>query len=357
MGLLGMPKVQITFVEEAVRRTKQQEQGIVALILRDTIGEGVKKNFEVHPDSELPSFLSEENKKQIKLALMGHDKRPKKVIVYVISPEEDYTEALNWLEIQNFQYLAVPTVETDNKAKVIADWITKCRRNKKLCKGVLPNYKGDKEYLINYATDLVYQNEECFTTEQYCSRIAGLLAGTSLTISCTYAVLEEVTDCSRLTLEEMNAAVGEGKLIVFHDGEKVKVARGVNSLTTIGENQGDKSKKIKIIEARDSMSESLEKTIQDVYIGQVANSFDNKCLLLTEIQDFFEKMKKEEIVSDYSVEFDLEGIKAYLEKENISTEELTEEEIIKEDTGEQVFFKVNAKILDVMEEIGIKIAA
>ena len=53
-----------------------------------------------------------------------------------------------------------------------------------------------------------------------------------MTISCTYAPLPEVSDVGRLTREAMDAAVDAGKFILFHDGEKVKVARGVNSLQT-----------------------------------------------------------------------------------------------------------------------------
>lgn len=75
--------------------------------------------------------------------------------------------------------------------------------------------------------------------------------GTPMTISCTYAPLPEVSDVGRLTREAMDAAVDAGKFILFHDGEKVKVARGVNSLQTTTQDKGDAWKKIKMVEVMD----------------------------------------------------------------------------------------------------------
>lgn len=356
MGTIGMPIIEITFAQKAVKETKKQEQGTVALILREELKGEQKRNFEVLPDDEVEKLsLSETNKEQIKLALMGNNKRPKKAICYLIGAEEDYTEALNWLEVQRFQYIAVPTVETDGKAKVIADWIEKQRKRKKIFKAVLPNYVADSEFIINYATEKVYKNDVSYTTEQYCARIAGLLAGTDLKSSCTYAVLEELTDCTSLSEEQMNEAIGEGKLIVYHDGEKVKVVRGVNSLTTETDTKGRQFKKIKIVEAMDAITESVKKTIQDKYIGKMPNSFDNKCLLISEIQDYYTELMKEEIIAQASIEIDTEATKKYLESIKIDTSEMTEEEIKKAETDEKVFLKSKIKIYDVMEEITLPI--
>ena len=41
--------------------------------------------------------------------------------------------------------------------------------------------------------------------------------------------LSEVDDIDRLTSLEMDTAVGKGQLVLYHDGEKVKCGRSVNS--------------------------------------------------------------------------------------------------------------------------------
>lgn len=145
---------------------------------------------------------------------------------------------------------------------------------------MLPNKAADSEAVVNFATGDILVGTTEFTTAEYCSRIAGLIAGTPMTISCTYAPLPEVSDVGRLTRAAMDAAVDAGKFILFHDGEKVKVARGVNSLQTTTQDKGDAWKKIKMVEVMDMIQTDIRTTAQDAYIGKYANSYDNKCLLV-----------------------------------------------------------------------------
>ena len=92
-----------------------------------------------------------------------------------------------------------------------------------------------------------------------------------------------------MTLTEMDEAVGEGKLILFHDGEKVKCGRGVNSLTTVT-GRSDVWKKIKIVEILDMIQQDIRLTIQDNYIGKVPNSYDNKLQLVTAISVYLQAL-------------------------------------------------------------------
>lgn len=71
-----------------------------------------------------------------------------------------------------------------------------------------------------------------YTAEQGTPRIAGILAGTDVTISATYAPLKDFDDVERLDPEARNTAVGAGKLLGFWDGEKVKLDRAVTSFVT-----------------------------------------------------------------------------------------------------------------------------
>ena len=45
-----------------------------------------------------------------------------------------------------------------------------------------------------------------YTAEEYCSRIAGYIAGTPFTQSITYGTLNDLSDCNRLTIAEQDAA-------------------------------------------------------------------------------------------------------------------------------------------------------
>lgn len=351
---MGMPSVNISFSEKAATAIKRGERGIVALILRDTVG--IHKNtFEVLTKTDIPEWITEDNKEQINLALMGYVNAPKKIIVYAIGEENEYTEGLKYLETTRFDYLAIPTVETDGKCSEVATWIKTQRANGKRCKVVLPNYTGDSEGIINYATEKAIEGDTEYTTEQYCSRIAGLIAGTPLTISCTYAPLMELTDCTRLNKADMDSAVDAGKFIIWHDGEKVKVGRGVNSLTTTTEDKNSQYKKIKIVEATDLIYDDLVRTIQDSYIGKYANSYSNKCLLLSAIGTYFSTLIAGGILSSAIIEIDIEANKRYLDSKGINTSEMSDAELKQADTDDKVFLKATIKIIDAMEDVSLPI--
>lgn len=356
---MEMPKINIAFTEQAVQFIKRGERGIVGLVLK---AEEVPETnpVVVFDSSDIPSTIEAENKNYIEMALKGYSNAPKKVIAYFVVKEQletpvDYAGALDYFEKERFDYLAIPTVKTDNKVEEVATWVKKMRENGKLCKAVLPNHKGDSEAIINYTTAQAFVNDKAYTTEQFTPRIAGLIAGTNMTISCTYAPLAEVTDCTRLTKAEMDAAVNNGEFIIFHDGEKVKVGRGVNSLTTTTATKAEKFKKIKIVEAMDMIADDIRKTAEDTYLGKFSNSYDNKCLLMSAIGGYFEQLIMDGILMNASVEIDIAGQKQYLKTNGVNVNEMSDDEIKVANTGDKVFLKANISILDAIEEISLPI--
>lgn len=360
---MKMPSVEISFKEQAATAIKRGERGIVALILKEEQQlENVKNPFEVYSITDIPKNLKEENKEQIKLTLMGYVNAPKKVIGYVVQKTEDgtvdYNEALDYLLTTRFDYLVIPEIEKE-KVEDIASWIKSCRTtHDKMVKAVLPNCKADSEGVINYTTEKVIKDEKEYFTEQYCSRIAGLIAGTPLTIASTFAPLNEVSDCTRLNKTNTDTAIEKGEFIVFWDGEKVKAGRGVNSLITTTQEKGSSFKKIKIVEAMDMIHDDIKKIAEDSYLGKYANSYDNKCLLISAIKGYFEQLELDGILNkdaQNTVGIDMEQQRIYLKSKGINVEELSEDQIKFYDTDDKVFLAGKIKILDAIEEIYLPI--
>lgn len=353
---MGMPSIQISFTELAASAVKRGERGIIAMILKD------KKVPSVNPvvcasNADVPTSLSADNKEQIKLALAGYVNTPTKVIAYVL-PEDaaDYTDALKYLKTVKFNYLVVPTAETDAMTLEIVNYVKTERAAKKLIKAVLPNTVGNDEGIINFATEKVYVNDKEYTTEQYCARIAGIIAGTPLSISCTYAPVSELTDCTRLTKAEMDEAVDAGKLIVWFDGEKVKTARGVNSLTTLTSDKNTQFQKIKIVDAMDMISDDIRMTAEDNYIGKYANSYDNKCLLISAIGNYFDTLIADSVIQSYDIAIDIEANRKYLKEKGKDVDKMTEDEIKMAATGSFVYLTCKLSILDAIEDIILPIS-
>lgn len=380
---MGAPSIDISFIEKAISAITRGERGIVMLWVKDTLTAAAVNPATVITESDIPNTLSDATKEQVKLAMIGYQNAPKKVLVFCMGIKDEagleagYKKAMETSETIKFDYLAVPTVETDGKAQDIATWIKSMRNNKKKkIKAVLPNVAADTEGVINYTTEKAVKTETVtaqdgskttvdtiYTAEQYCSRIAGLIAGTPLTIACTYAPLSELSDCTRLT--DNDEPVDKGEFIIFHDGEKVKVVRGVNSFVTTVDGKGDQFKKIKIVEAMDMINDDITKTAQDSYLGKYANTYSNKCLLISAISSYFAQLMKDGIVSSYSVGLDAEAIRNYLKGKGLKAtlddgtvkevDECSDEEIVTADTGAFVFLTGNVKILDAIEDIKMPI--
>ena len=383
---MGAPSMDIQFIERAITAATRGERGIVLLWVKDSLPAAAVNPATIILSSDIPSGLSDTTVEQIKLAMIGYTNAPKKVLVYGMGISEDaetvavdagYKKAMEVSETVKFDYLAIPTVETDGKTQEVASWVKSMRDNKrKKIKAVLPKIEADHEGIINFTTDRNVKTETVtekngtktavdivYTAEQYCARIAGLIAGTPLTFACTYAPLTELSDCTRLT--DIDTPVDNGEFIVFYDGEKVKVVRGVNSFVTTADGKGDSFKKIKIVEAMDMINDDIIKTAQDSYLGKYANSYSNKCLLISAISGYFAQLKRDGIISSYSVSLDAEAIRTYLKSKGLKAtledgtikevDECSDEEIITADTGSFVFLTGNVKILDAIEDIKMPI--
>lgn len=380
MATLKAPEINISFRERGGSAIERGSRGIVLLGVKDTIVAPLKNPVTVTTTGDIPETLDDTTKAQIKLALIGYQTTPIKVLVYGMgidkSAESDavdaaYTAAEKaWLDIK-FDYLAIPTVSTDGKAEEIATWIKTARTNKKRVKAVLPNTAADTEGVINYAINKNVYAETItnkdgstsrvtteYTAEQYCGRVAGLLCGTPLTISATYAPFSELEDCERV--EDIDKAVGEGKFIIFFDGEKIKTSRAVNSFITTTEGKQDSYKKCKIVDCMDLIADDLTKAIEDNYLGKYSNSYANKCVLMAAIKVYMKQLNTSGIISeDFDVTFDIDAIKAYLTGKGKYTEDelaaMDDTSIAKLDTGSKVMFKANVTILDAMEDVDLPI--
>lgn len=364
----GMPSINIKFTELAASAIKRGDRGIIAMIIKES---SVPTTNPVVCASvaDIPNALSAANKKQLEFALTGYVNTPKKVIAYVIpatvttgtgndavtTDNTDYTDALNYFKTIQWNYLVVPTVTTDAQTSTVANYIKTERTNNKLVKAVLPNVSGDHEGIINYTTTGVKIDDTTYTAEQFCARIAGIIAGTPLKMSATYAPIPEASDCTRLTKSEMDTAVAAGKFFVWWDGEKVKTSRAVNSLTTLTSEKNTQFQKIKIVEAMDMITDDIRKTCEDDYIGKFPNTYDNKQLLLGAINAYFDQLIIDGVIDRYSIDIDIAANRTYLAGKGVDVSEMTDEEIKMANTGSNVYLAGTVGMLDVIEDIKLEL--
>ncbi|WP_027701821.1 phage tail sheath subtilisin-like domain-containing protein [Metaclostridioides mangenotii] len=361
--MAGIVDISIDFKEQARTLVDRSKKGVVAIILKDT----KKLLQEITDTKEIPKELNEKNKKYVSDAFIGYLNdneviKPKKVIISTYTTalvKEGETGTgietnLSELEAMEFDYICIPEATTE-QTTLLTSWVKDMREEGETAKAIVANTKADSEGIINYTHNITVEGTQ-IPAENYVSRIAGLLASTPATHSTTYAILPEVDSIDKLDKEITNSKIEAGELILSRIAGKIRIARGVTSLTTLTEEKGEIFQKIKLVEAIDLIENDIKKLYIEKYISKYPNTYDNKCLFIVSVQEYLSELVKLGLIeSNFTVGIDLDAQKNYLISKNIDISNMKDEEILSANTGSQGFYYINLKLVDAMEDIKIKV--
>lgn len=423
MSQLSMPDIIVAFKERGIEAIQRSKRGIVMLVLEEEGKDLVNDHLDLYSVDDIPSEgISDFSREQMQLALEGYQLAPKKVMAYFIPPvsedeetetvstgtsdagagegtdsgdgadldaetgsvsdsdtvaggsaeetatetettasekKQDYSAVLKLAEAVKFTYLVIPQIRP-SQVREIASWIKSMRTVKHIkAKAVLPNCAADNEGVINFTNTIIKTKDKSYTAAEYCSRIAGLLAGTPMTIATTYAPLSELVEVEMETKEQRDARVARGEFFLFSDMQKIKVARAVNSFVTTYQGKGDQFKKCKIVELLDMIHDDIRQTGHDSYIGKYANSKENRDLLCTAITGYFKTLETEGLLEEDENEayIDVTAVKNWRMSNGLNTKEelesMDEGEIKKLNLHDNVFIAADLSPLDAMENIQV----
>ena len=189
---LGLPNITIIFKGLAASAIERSERGIVVCMIKDDTEGGQRLSvYESILDIDF-EHMTEANYGYLKLLFEGG---PVRVIVLRESAESpNLAAALKELMYLRWNYLCYPDISDEDKT-TLAAWIKEMRdKNHKTFKAVLAASASDHEGIINLTTDGIESSitGKTHTAKEYCARIAGVLAGLSLSRSSTYYVLGDV---------------------------------------------------------------------------------------------------------------------------------------------------------------------
>lgn len=352
---IGLPEANINFYTKGVTAIQRSERGIVAMIINDDT-EPTKKFMEYRNITEVvKADWSTDYYNLISLCFMG---TPAKVIVYKVGALiTDYSEALSFLKPKKWNYLATPTATAAQTITDVKSAIKSYRNNDKLTKKYVSSVAGsDHEGIIDFTTaTMVDMNDTTWTNLQYTARIAGILAGLALDRSCTYFELTELKSVA--FLDDVNAAIDNGELVLIDDGDSIKIARGVNSLITSTTDKGEEFRKIKIIEGVDLYRDDIRDTWNKYYVGKYICDYDNKQLLVIAINAYHKALQGNILDKTFNniCSIDTEEQRLYLEGKGQDTTEMSTDEINRANTGDNVFIKSNVKFVDAMEDLKLNV--
>ena len=296
--------------------------------------------------SEVPEALfTAENYRTIGLAFKA---APRKVIV--VRDDGDSEAALENL---SFDWLAAPAMA----AEALTAFVKAQRAKGRSVKAVAANANApDCEGIVNLCVDDLVLEDGTVSAAAYTARIAGLLAALPLTHSATYAALNEVVSCGGYA--DPDEAVKDGKLIIVGGISGYRLGRAVTSLTTLSGEKGAPFRKIKILEGIDLIRKDIAQAFESGYVGKVPNDYDSKLLLVTAINGYFDALAGQ--VLDKAAAnrcfVSLKGQKNWLQSHGVDTAELTDAEILRANTGSEVFLEASLTFCDAMEDLYLVIS-
>lgn len=352
---MGLPEITVNFYKKAQSVIKRSSRGIVCIIINDQT-----KAQAVTPIRGYTDIVSEDwaqkTLKYLKMIFMGNPGGVLAVRAEINEETVDMKNTLEMLRYLDFDYLCVPDYQTSD-GEVIKTFLQEIRKAGKKGKAVLPGFQADTSSIINFTTtgiSMKWEDEDEIlepTTAEYCCRIAGICAGIPLTRSVTFYVLDEILDIKQA--ENPDALVDGGELIIVYDGEKFKIARGVNSLLQTSENEPEDFKKIKIREGADIIRHDIYQTFYDDYVGKLNNTYDNKQAFIGAVNSYLADLY--DVILDGNeenyVDLDVEKIRDVLRKAGADVDEMTQQQIKESSTGAYLYISGKIKFLDAMEDM------
>jgi len=354
---MGLPSIDINFIQRAVTAVRRSSQGVLAVVvLDDTVPENSIKEY-----SDISSFEETDYTTENALIIKRAFASPiNKLMVCKIGAIDEITVAMNLLENKVFDWCCVVSdVVTDQDD--FASWIIS-RNTANAKKAKLIGYKlttSDDIHVLNFTNDSVQVKEATEDTpgHEYLPRLASVFAYLSINQSATYYELTDLE--SVIEVPDANAAVENGELILINDEGKVRIARGINSLTTLSEDKTEDMKSVLIVEAMDLISYDINQTYKNDYLGKYKNSYDNQVLFLSSINAYFKALERENILeSNYSnkasVAVEAQRI-AWLGVGKTEAADWTEQEVKNNTFKNKLFLAANNKILNAMEDLSFDI--
>lgn len=347
------PEVIVEFKTLATTAIQRSERGIVCLILKDTKAHTEKwitmKNIDDLKDKE----WDEKNSKYIKLAMHYG---AKKIIIRVLGSTENLDDVLPEFKERKMHWLAYPGAEEVDDQKLVI-WTKKSFGNDGTIRKTVryvSSFANNSDHvaIVELANTGTYKSiYGDFTAQEYTAAIAGLISGMPLNRSADNIVMSDLKSVEYYEPKK-------GKFSLYNDDDKVRVNYAVNSKTTFDSSWKKDTRKIKIVEGMCFITDDIRDTFKNYWRGIYLNDYNNKmnfCSNVTKV--YFVEMSPNVLSADYNnrIEIDLEAQKRVVILDGKDPDEMTELEILKYPSGDDVFLVGDVRFVDTMANLSLSI--
>lgn len=356
-----LPSIEVIFKQLAGSLIERSARGVAILIVKDDTDDTFSyKEYKsitgVDTDNALYTATNLQYIKDI------FNFSVNKAAVVRIATTDTISNALIELE-KNIKtgWVTIADGTTEDFA-TLASWIKSKELERKTYKAV--TYKAavtDCKHIVNLYNDNVtfVDARGEVTGEKYCPSLIGILASCNVQRGSTYF------ECSNLTrvdeVADNEAAVGNGQFILINDVDTVKIALGINSMTTTdGINNTEDMKFIDTVEVMDLINDDISTVFKNEYLGKYKNNYDNQILFISAINTYLKQLANDYILdNNYNnrADVDIESQRlAWLGVGKTEAETWDDQTIKNNAFKRTIFLGGDIKILGAMENLKFNIS-
>lgn len=207
----------------------------------------------------------------------------------------------------------------------------------------------------------VYFNQTCYDSDEnevsatgYLPNILGIIASCNVTKGCTNFLC---SDLSRVDeVEDIDAAIAAGQLVLSNDVGGVRIVTGINSLTTLNGNTATEDMQyIETVEAMDLIRDDIRDVFKTTYQGKFKNKYKYQMLFIGAVNQYYSQLAGEDILDDEfdnKAEIDVaEQRSAWLGTGKTEAADWDDDEVRRMSFKRSLFLASNIKILNCMENL------
>ncbi|MEG0783990.1 MAG: hypothetical protein RR389_01055 [Christensenella sp.] len=334
-----IPNINISFRTATANAIKRSDRGIVGLVVRG--GTTSRLVCYTNANEIIASDMSAEDLTFIKNAFIGGERAPKAVVVAIIPAINDLNktnikDGLAMISSSDYKpnWIALPPNATKEDYNSLEAWIAIERDVfHNTVKAVAFKHAANCEAIVNLTNGMA----------DLTARIAGLLAGTPVTSSISYALLSDVI-VDAMTEENMDIAIAAHELIFIRTKAGARMSSGICS----------DGSKIRAVEIKDLLSDTIKDLLEEKRLGKLQNTYDGKRILISDIKSILTEFETEGLIDFGSViDIDIVAQTVYLKSQGVATNELSDIQIREYNTGDKVFLYMQISINDVIEVINL----
>jgi hypothetical protein len=363
MADIGLPNITINFTSTATSSVSVGTKGYVTLIIKDdtdsTFNFAEYTSVDDLTSTESAKYTAD-NLQYITDVLEG---TPLKLTVARMDTTGTLADLLTLIKakINMNSWIGMADAETTDSDAIVS-WVKSANTNsdKRYKAFVYSATTTNDKHIVNFTNSYVtFADDRGYQTGDHATPyllgfLGGLTIGTS-SISEALSKFDSVTEP-----DDLDVAIADGQFVLYNDEGDVRVARGVNSLIDLDDDESDDMKYILIIEIMDLIYTDIYSTWKSNYKGKYPNSSDNQTLLISAINAYFETLEDYNYLDDsydnyVEVDTDAQRLANYSTYGETTVKAWSDDYADTMTVGTNVYLAGQVKILNSMEDLTLSI--